>query len=106
MFKLPNKPYHVIQKFLNDNRPLVFKYIIKKVKWAIQQDVVYVELFEIPTATKNRHVAIVNEVDYEKILEQAIQVCSDAEEYETAAKAREVIEIYRIKYIDKLLNDI
>lgn len=106
MFKLPNKPFHVIQKFLVEHRPLVFKYLVKKIKFAIQHDVTRVELFELPSSPTTRHVAVVKEIDYEKVLEQAIDVCSEVEDYETAAKAKNTIQLYREKHITKLLNDI
>lgn len=106
MFKLPNKPYHVIQKFLIENRPTVFKYLVKKIKFAIENDISNIELFELPSRSNNRHVAVVKEPDFEKVLQQAIEACSEVEDYETAAKAKYLIQVYRDKYITKLLNDI
>lgn len=106
MFKLPNKPFHVIQKFLYEHRPLVFKYLVKKIKFAIKHDITRIELFELPSPQNIRHVAIVKEIDYEKVLEQAIEVCAEVEDYETAATAKNTIDEYREKHITKLLNDI
>ena len=106
MFKLPNKPFHIIQKFLIEHRPLVFRYLVKKINFAIQHDVTRVELFELPNSQTTRHVAVVKEIDYEKVLQQAMDVCSEVEDYETAANARNTIRLYREKHITKLLNEI
>jgi hypothetical protein len=106
MFKLPNKPYHVIQKFLVENRPTVFRYLIKKIKFAIDNDISNIELFELPSRSNSRHVAVIKEPDFEKVLNQAIESFSEVEDYEAAAKAQNLIRIYRDKYITKLLNDI
>lgn len=105
MFKLPNKPLHVLQKFLAEHRPLVFKYMVKKIKFAVDKDLSLVELFEFSTPV-HKHVAMVKQLDYEKVLEQAIEVCSEVEDYETAEKARDTISLYRNKQITKLLNDL
>jgi len=51
-------------------------------------------------------VAVVKEIDYEKVLQQAMDVCSEVEDYETAANARNTIRLYREKHITKLLNEI
>lgn len=105
MFKLPDKSFHVLQKFLTENRPLVFKYMVKKIKTAIVKDVPQVELFEFSSPNK-KHVAMVKSSDFEKVLEQAIEACVEVEDYETAEKAKQTISLYRNKQIVKLLDDI
>jgi len=105
MFRLPNKPYHIIQKFLTENKPLVYKYLIKKIQYAMNNDIEKVELFEFP-GEGTRHVAVVREHDFEKVLMDAITECSDVEQYELASKAQQVLQSYRDKQINKLLNEI
>lgn len=105
MFKLPDKSFRVLQKFLLEHRPLVFKYMVKKIKAAILADENQVELFEFSTPT-HKHIAMVKSADFEKILEQAIEASVEVEDYETAKKARNTISLYRNKQIIKLLNDI
>lgn len=105
MFKLPDKSFLVLQKFLLEHRPLVFKYMVKKIKSAIIEDLSHVELFEFSTI-EHKHIAMVKNTDFEKVLEQAIQASIEVEDYETAEKARKTISLYRNKQIIKLLNDI
>lgn len=105
MFKLPDKSFRVLQKFLLENRPLVFKYMVKKIKAAILADISQVELFEFSSPT-HKHIAMVKGTDFEKVLEQAIQACIEVEDYETAEKARDTISLYRNKQITRLLNDL
>lgn len=105
MFKLPDKSFRVLQKFLMEHRPLVFKYMIKKIKSAIVKDVPQVELFEFSSPQK-KHVAMVKSADFEKVLEQAIEACVEVEDYETAEKAKKIISLYRNKQILKLLDDV
>jgi hypothetical protein len=106
MFKLPNKPYHIVQQFLIDNRPLVFRYLVKKIKFAIDSGISSVDLFELPSINSSRRIAIVKEIDYEKVLEQAIEACSQVEDYETAAKAQTILQSYRHKHIEQLISEI
>lgn len=105
MFKLPDKAFPVLQQFLMEHRPLVFKYMVKKIKMAIIKDMPYVELFEF-SSVSNKHVAVVKNVDFEKVLEQAIEAFVDIEDYETAEKAKKTISLYRNKQIIKLLDDV
>jgi hypothetical protein len=105
MFKIPNKSFKALHEFLTTNQHIVFRYIIKKVKFGIVNNLDSVELFEFSSDT-HRHIATVKEKDYEQILENAIKVFSKVEDYETADKAQQIITLYRNKYINKLLNDI
>lgn len=105
MFKLPDKPFYVIQQFLASNKTLVYKYLIKKIKYAINNNIQKVDLFEFPTDGK-RHIAVVHEKDFEKVLMDAITSFSESEEYETAASAQQILQTYRDIQINKLLNEI
>lgn len=105
MFKLPNKPFSVIQKFLIENKVLVYKYLIKKIQYAIKHDIEKIELFESP-GDGTRHVAVIREPEFEKILLDAITECCTVEQYELAAKAQQVLQTYRDKQINTLLNEI
>jgi hypothetical protein len=107
MLNLPPKPFYVIQKFLNDHRQLVYKYLVKKVKIGIREDLEKVELFQINSVTSdNKHVAIVKQEDYETVLKDALRYSIEKEDYETAAKARDIMQMLTDKRINKLLNDI
>ena len=103
MLKLPDKPIHILQKFLAENKPLVSKYLVKRIKSGIEQDLDKVDLFEF-TGPKIRHIAIVKWADYENVLEEAIRQCSKVEDYETAGLAKRTLELFRTKQVTNLIN--
>ncbi len=89
MLNLPSKPFPVIQKFLHENKLVVYKYLVKQVRKGIREDLDKVELFQItPMHSHQKHTAVVKK-----------------EDYETAAKVRDTIQFYKEKSITKLLND-
>lgn len=107
MLNLPQKPFPVIQKFLNENKLTVYKYLIKQVRKGIREDLDKVDLFQItPVHSQQKHTAVVKRVDYEQVLQDAMKHAVKEEDYETAAKARDTLQLYKDKSINKLLNDI
>lgn len=107
MLNLPPKPFPVIQKFLNENKLVVYKYLLKQVRKGIREDLDKVELFQLNNnSLQNMHTAIVKREDYEKVLNDAMKYAIGEEDYETAAKVRDTIQLLRDKNINKLLNDI
>ena len=65
MLNLPQKPFPVIQKFLNENKLTVYKYLIKQVRKGIREDLDKVDLFQItPIYSRQKHTAIVKRSDY------------------------------------------
>jgi len=106
MFILPQKPFPVIQQFLNENKLVVYKYIIKQIKYGIRENLQKVELFEItPTNSYQRHIAVVKYESYETVLRDAMNYAIREEDYETAAKARDILQLLNDKNINQLLND-
>lgn len=106
MLNLPPKPFYVIQKFLNEHRQVVYKYLIKKVKKGIREDLNKVELFQINSVSNpNKHIAVVKCEDYETVLKDALKYSIEEEDYETAAKARDTMQMLTDKRINALLND-
>lgn len=107
MLNLPPKPFPVIQKFLQENKLVVYKYLVKQVRKGIREDLDKVELFQInPTNSHQKHTAVVKKEDYENVLQDAMRQAIKEEDYETAAKARDTIQLYKNKSITKLLNDV
>lgn len=107
MLNLPPKPFPVIQKFLHENKLTVYKYLVKQVRKGIREDLEKVELFQInPVHSRQKHTAIVKQKDYEVVLQDAMHCAIKEEDYETAAKARDTLQLYKDKSINKLLNDI
>lgn len=107
MLNLPPKPFPVIQKFLHENKLTVYKYLVKQVRKGIREDLDKVELFQInPIHSHQKHTAVVKQKDYEQVLQDAMHYAIKEEDYETAAKARDTLQLYKDKSIIKLLNDI
>lgn len=102
MFNLPPKPPHIIHRFLNEYKPLVYKFLIGKIKIGIQEDLDKIDLFR--WASDNR-VAIIKKPDYEIVLEDAIKVFIKAEDYESAASARDILKLSVDTNINRLLDE-
>jgi hypothetical protein len=108
MLILPPKPFKTIQLFLNENKPLVYKFMVKHVTLGIKNKLDKVELFQItnPNGTgSSPYVAIVKHIQYHTVLEDAIKYCVRVEDYETAAKARDSLQVLKETEINKLLNE-
>lgn len=98
MLQLPkNKPFHVIQKFLQDNEPLVYWYMTLSISKSIQNNEEKAELFSF--GEHNENIAVVKQTDYEKILSDAIGHFSKVEEYERAAFARDILNKWKIEQV-------
>jgi protein-arginine kinase activator protein McsA len=107
MLNLPPKPFPVIQRFLNENKLVVYKYLVKQVRKGIRKDLDKVELFQITQLnTSHKHTAVVKRDDYQIVLQDAMKYAIKEEDYETAAKARDTLQLLTDTNITKLLNDI
>lgn len=101
MLQLPaNKPFPVIQKFLQDNEPLVYWYMTLSISKAIKDHADKTELFTFGGNSEN--IAIVKRKDYEQVLTDAIKHFSKVEEYERAAFARDLLTKWKV---EEVLND-
>ena len=96
----PNKPFPVIQKFLQDNEALVYWYMTLSISKAIKDNADKTELFSFGGQSEN--IAMVRKTDYEKVLTDAISHFSKAEEYEHAAFARDLLAKWKI---EQVIND-
>ena len=105
MLSLSSKSFTVVNAFLAENRPLVFKFLMKKIKHAIKHNIDKIDLFEFVSTTQ-RHVAILKAIDYESTLLDAIKEFIRIEDYESAGKAQEILSLLRTEYVNRLLNDI
>ena len=101
MLQLPkNKPFSVIQQFLQDNEPLVYWYMTLSISKSIQNNEDKTELFSFGGSSEN--IAVVKRNDYEKVLSDAIGHFSKAEEYERAAFARDLLTKWKV---EQVIND-
>lgn len=97
MLKLPPKPLGTIQQFLQENDILVYRYMVLSISRAIRHNQDKTELFSFGGTDEN--VAVVRQKDYETVINDAITKFAEAEEYEHAATARDVLQKWKINQI-------
>jgi len=92
MLKLPKVSPGSLNAFFDEHRPLVFKYIIRKIKNAVMAKDKEVKLFQF---FGNNIVAMCPEKDYDKVLKQGMDVFIQNEMYEDAAICRDTLELIK-----------
>lgn len=97
MLKLPSKPFPTIQKFLQDNEILVYRYMVLSISKAIKTDGDKAELFSF--GNRDENIAVVRKTDYETVINDAITKFANAEEYEFAAFARDLLKRWKVEQI-------
>jgi predicted alpha/beta-fold hydrolase len=96
MITFPNKPAPVIKHFLDQNKLLVYKYLLTKIKHAVKNNLDTIEIFQ-----HNNKVESIKKQDFQKTLEHAIVEFCKVEDYENAAIGKKLIDRIRI---DNLLE--
>ena len=99
MLVLPNKSSVVWDKFLKENKILVYKYIVREIKKNIGKEFEKIELFKFEDSSMCAW------IPKEKILltlNEALKIFISTEEYEYASKTTGIITEY---HINKLIND-
>ena len=97
MLQLPNKPFPIIQKFLQDNEEMVYWYMVLSISNSMKRNEDRTQLFSF--GGHNENIAVVKKTDYEKVLTDAIGIFSKREEYEHAAFARDVLQKWKIEQV-------
>lgn len=97
MLNLPSKKFSTIHKFLHENDVLVYRYMVLSISRAIRDKRDKTELFSFGGAGEN--IAIVKQKDYEQVINDAIVKFANAEEYEYAAYARDLLHKWKIEQI-------
>jgi predicted alpha/beta-fold hydrolase len=92
MITFPNKPAPVIKHFLDQNKTLVYKYLLSKIKAAVKNKEDSIEVFQ-----HNNKVESIQRKDFEKTLEHAIQEFCKVEDYESAAICKKLIDRIKIE---------
>jgi hypothetical protein len=93
----PNKSFPVIQQFLQNNEVLVYWYMTLSISKSIKENSEKTELFSF--GGHNENIAIVKKRDYEQVLTDAIKHFSNAEEYERAAFARDLLAKWKVEQV-------
>lgn len=99
MLELPDKSPAVWQRFFEENRPLVYRYIVKQISNGIDGNLPKVPLFTFKNSPKENWAY---QRDYEMILNDAMKAFIKAEDYEGAAKAKKLLDKL---YINKLITE-
>lgn len=97
MLKLPSKSFATIQKFLQENDILVYRYMVLSISRAIRDRKDKTELFSFGGEGEN--IAVVRQTDYETVIKDAISKFAQAEEYELAAFARDLLQKWKIEQV-------
>jgi GTP-binding protein EngB required for normal cell division len=98
MLVLPSKTAPVWERFLEEHKTLVYKFIVRDIKKGIKEDKEVIDLFKFDD--NSMHAWIKNS-NYLKTLNEAMKVFIDAEEYEYAQKTDNIIKMYHIESIIK-----
>ena len=99
MLVLPNKSAIVWDRFLTENKVLVYKYIVREIKKGLFSDTEKIELFRFEDNTMFAWVPKNKAMD---TLAEALKIFIDAEEYEYAQKTNNIINSY---HINKLIKE-
>lgn len=102
MLELPDKSPAVWTRFFKENKSLVYRYVIKQIKTAIEKNNSKIELFKF----KNGKTNILYERDYVMVLEDALNSFVKEEDYERANEAKKLIESYYINLVIKESNEV
>lgn len=99
MLVLPNKSPIVWQTFLRDNKVLVYKYILKKLRRSIRDSEQKVQLFKF---AGDKRTAWIPRENYMGVLKDTMNIFIEHEEYEFAQKTKETIDLL---HIDNVINE-
>lgn len=98
MIVLPNKTTQVWNRFLKENKTLVYKYVVRQIEKGIKENTDRVDLFK--SEDDMMHASVPKE-KYLVTLQDALDIFIKAEEYETAAKTKTMIIEYQIDNLIK-----
>ena len=99
MLVLPSKSIVIWERFLRENKVLVYKYIVHKVKAGIENNIETIQLFKLEDESMRTWIEHSN---FPVTLSTALDIFIQAEEYEYAEKTKKIINMY---YINKLIKE-
>lgn len=97
MLVLPKNSGIVWKRFLQENKALVYKYIIRQMKTAIQEEKDRLDLFKFEE--NDKIFMWVESKDYLKLLTDAFDLFMKEEEYEYASKTKKLITLHQINSV-------
>lgn len=99
MLVLPNKTSFVWEKFLQENKVLVYKYIVRTIKKEMSNNRERIDLFKFEDGSMH---AWIPSNRILKFLDDAMKLFVEKEEYEYADRVSRLIKQY---HIDKLIRE-
>jgi hypothetical protein len=99
MLVLPNKSAQVWEKFITENKVLVYKYIVREINRNLSVNTERIDLFKFED---NSMFAWIPRPKILDTLEEAFKIFVKAEEYEYAQKTKDVIIKYKV---DKVIEE-
>lgn len=100
MIVLPNKTAAVWETFLEENKVLIYKFIVKEIKKCLYDNKKNIDLFSFEDG---QVFAWIPKEDVLLTLNHAMEVFIEHEEYEFAQKTNNIITRY---HVNKLLSEI
>ena len=85
---LPTASLGLIKKFLQENRDLMYKYIVKSIKRGATAKADHVDLFRFG---ETKYVAACRASEFPVVLKQALKYFVETEMYEEAAACRDLL---------------
>lgn len=99
MLELPDNSPQVWNRFFNENKAIVHRYIVREVKKAIESDLDVIHLFKF----KDGHTTIAKKEDYLYMLNNSMKIFIKEEKYEWASEVKKIIDTY---HINQLLKEV
>lgn len=93
VFVLPTNSVPAVNYFLNTNLDVAFKYLMERMKTAVNKNLPVIDLFRVG---KTPNIARIEKKDFEKYILEMQQYYVKAEEYENAGMCNKLLDRHRM----------
>jgi len=93
VFVLPTNSVPAVNYFLNTNLDIAFKYLMERMKTAVNKNLPVIDLFRIG---QTPHIARIEKKDFEKYILEMQQYYVKSEEYEQAERCNQLLDRHRV----------
>jgi hypothetical protein len=98
MLVLPSNAKNIWNRFFNENKVLVYKYVVREIKKAIDKNEEVISLFQFEDSS---FTATLKKQSFVETLNEAIKLFVKEEEFEYAEKTKKIINEYLIETVIK-----
>lgn len=102
MLELPDKSPIVWERFFKENKAVVYRYVIRQINTAIEQNTSQVELFKIGSIETK----VIFSKNYLPVLQEAMMEFVKVEDYEYASRTKKIIDAYHINRLIKESSEV